>query len=57
MTGTLHRTWRIGLFVVIAALYAWVGISAQGIDRILGLLLAALCLLLGWPLRSRTTPR
>ena len=97
MTGTLHRTWRIGLVVVLAALYAWVGISAHGIDRILGLagallilgalavtprsravaavllllgalplavttwwsvatpLLAVLCLLLGWPRRSRTT--
>jgi hypothetical protein len=97
MTGTLHRTWRISLVVVIAALYAWVGISAHGIDRILGLvgallilgalavtprsravaavllllgalplavttwwsvatpLLAALCLLLGWPRHSRTT--
>jgi hypothetical protein len=97
MTETLHRTWRISLVVVIAALYAWVGISAHGIDRILGLagallilgalaatrrsravaavllllgalplavttwwsvatpLLAALCLLLGWPRRSRTT--
>ena len=95
MTGTLHRTWRIGL--VAAALYAWVGISAHGIDRILGLpaallilaalavtprsravaavllllgalplavstwwsaatpLLAVLCLLPGWPQRSRTT--
>ena len=36
MTGTLHRTWRIGL-VVAADLYAWVGISAHGINRILGL--------------------
>ena len=95
MTGTLHRTWRIGL--VAAALYAWVGISAHGTDRtlappgallILGALtvpprsravaavllllgalplavrtwwsaatplLAVLCLLPGWPLRSRTT--
>jgi hypothetical protein len=36
MTGTLYRTRRIGL-VVAAALYAWVGISAHGIRRILGL--------------------
>jgi hypothetical protein len=99
VTGTLHRTWRIGLVVVLAALYAWIGISAHGVDRILGLagallilgtlavtarsravaavllllgalplavttwwsvatpLLAALCLLLAWPLRSRATPR
>jgi hypothetical protein len=34
MTGTVHLSWRIGLVVVIAALYAWVGIFAHGIDRI-----------------------
>ena len=44
MTGTLHRTWRIGLVVVVAVLYAWVGISAHGIDRILGLAGALLIL-------------
>ena len=97
MTGTVHRSRRIGLVVVIAALYAWVGIFAHGIDRIfvvagallvlaalaitsrsravaavlllLGALplavstrwsaaiplLAVLCLLLGWPWRSRIT--
>ena len=97
MTGTMHRTWRTGPVVVVAALYAWVGSSAHGIDRILGLpgallilgalavtpqpravaavlllpgalplavtnwwsvaipRLAAVCLLLGSPRRSRTT--
>ena len=34
MTGTLHRTWRIGL-VAAAARYAGVGISAHGTDRTL----------------------
>ena len=96
MTGTLHRTWRIGL-IAAAARYAGVGISAHCIDRIRGLpaaplilgalagtprsradaavllllgalplavstwwsaatpLLAVLCLLPGWPQRSRST--
>jgi hypothetical protein len=44
MTGSLQWTWRIGLVVVIAALYAWVGISAHGTDRILGLAGALLIL-------------
>jgi hypothetical protein len=43
MTGTLHRARRIGL-VVAAALYAWGGISAHGIDRIRGLPRALLIL-------------
>jgi hypothetical protein len=53
MTGTLHRTWRIGL-VAAAARYAGVGISAHGTDRTLappGALLI-LCALAGTP-RSR----
>ena len=41
MTGTLHRTWRIGLAA--AALYG-VGVSARGIDRTLGLPAALLIL-------------
>ena len=32
-----RRVWRGGLVVVIAALYAWVGLSAHGLDRVLGL--------------------
>ena len=32
----LHA-WRIGLVVVTAALYAWIGLSAHGLDRVLGL--------------------
>jgi hypothetical protein len=43
MTGTRHRTWRTGL-VAAAALYAGVGISAHGIDRIRGLPTALLIL-------------
>jgi hypothetical protein len=31
------RNWRVLLVVVIAALYAWVGLSAAGLDRLLGL--------------------
>jgi hypothetical protein len=96
MTRDLQQTWRTGLVVVIAALYAWVGVSMHGPDQLLGLigaplivaalavaprsrptatgllllgalplavitwwsvatpLLAVLCLLLGWPLPSRT---
>ena len=34
--------WRILLVVVIAGLYAWVGLSAHGLDRVLGLAGAAL---------------
>ncbi|MDT7553364.1 MAG: hypothetical protein QOI16_1900 [Pseudonocardiales bacterium] len=98
MTRNLQQTWRTALVVVIAALYAWVGVSLHGADQLLGLigaplivtavavaprsrptaagllllgalplamttwwsvvtpLLAVLCLLLGWPLRSRTSP-
>ena len=51
MTGTLYRTRRIGL-VAAAALYAWVGISAHGITRILGL--PGALLILGEP---AVTPR
>jgi len=36
------RTWRIGLVVVIAVLYAWIGFSAHGLDRVLGLVGAVL---------------
>jgi hypothetical protein len=43
MTGTRHRTWRTGL-VAAAALYAGVGISAHGTDRIRGLPTALLIL-------------
>jgi hypothetical protein len=98
MTRNLQQTWRTALVVVIAALYAWVGVSMHGPDQLLGLvgalliiaalvvaprsrptatallllgalpiavttwwsvatpLLAVLCLLLGWPLPSRTSP-
>jgi hypothetical protein len=42
MTGTLHRTRRIG--PVAAALNAWVRISAHGINRTLGLPAALLIL-------------
>jgi hypothetical protein len=98
MTRSLQQTWRTGLVVVIAALYAWVGVSMHGPAQLLGLigapliiaavavaprsrstatallllgtlplalttwwsvatpLLAVLCLLLGWPLLSRTSP-
>jgi hypothetical protein len=98
MTRNSQQTWRTGLVVVIAALFAWVGVSMHGPDQFLGLiaapliiaalvvasrsrptatgllllgalplavttwwsgvtpLLAVLCLLLGWPLLSRTRP-
>jgi hypothetical protein len=98
MSRDLQQTWRTALLLVIAALYAWVGVSAHGLDQLLGLLgaplivaalavaprsrptaagllllgalplavitwwsvatplLAVLCLLLGWPLPSRTSP-
>lgn len=97
MTRNLQQTWRTALVVIIAALYAWVGVSMHGPDQFLGLigaplivgalavaprsrpiaagllllgalplavatwwsiatpLLAVLCLVLGWPLRSRTS--
>ena len=42
MTHSLQQIWRTGLVVVIAALYAWVGVSAHGLDQLLGLLGAPL---------------
>jgi hypothetical protein len=37
-----RQVWRVGLVLVIVALYAWVGLSAHGLDRVLGLAGAAL---------------
>jgi hypothetical protein len=40
MTGRprdVRHGWRIGLVVVTAALYGWIGLSAHGLDRVLGL--------------------
>lgn len=42
MTRNLQQTWRSGLVVVIAALYAWVGVSMHGPDQLLGLIGAPL---------------
>jgi len=53
VNSTLLRTWRFGLVVVIALLYAWVGLAADGVDRVLGLggalLIVAALVLAGWP--------
>jgi len=38
MTRNLQQTWRTGLVVVTAALYAWVGVSVHGPDQLLGLI-------------------
>ena len=35
MTRHLQQTWRTGLVVVTAALYAWVGVSLHGPDQLL----------------------
>lgn len=37
MNETLRRTWPIVLVGVVALLYLWVGIAAQGWDRVWGL--------------------
>jgi hypothetical protein len=37
-------TWRFGLVTVIAGLYAWIGFSAHGLGRVLGLAGAVLVL-------------
>ncbi len=45
MTGRTRdvlASWRIGLVLVIAVLYAWIGFSAHGLDRVLGLVGAVL---------------
>ena len=42
MTRSLQQTWRIGLVVVLAALYAWVGVSMHGPAQLLGLIGAPL---------------
>lgn len=42
MTRNHQQTWRIGLVVVIAALFAWVGVSMHGPDQLLGLIAAPL---------------
>ena len=42
MTHSLQQTWRTWLVLVIAALYAWVGVSLQGPDQLLGLIGAPL---------------
>ncbi|WP_329316041.1 hypothetical protein [Streptomyces sp. NBC_01262] len=37
MNETLRRTWPAVLTAVVASLYVWIGLTAHGWDRILGL--------------------
>lgn len=53
MNATLAKHWYTGLIAVLAALYAWIGLAAGGIDVVLGLAGAAL-ILLGLALKARS---
>jgi hypothetical protein len=56
MNHTLRRTWHTALIAISAALYAWVGLAAPGVDRVLGLTGAVLILTaLALMARSRAT--
>ncbi len=41
-TSDVLHSWRIGLVLLIVVLYAWIGFSAHGLDRVLGLVGAVL---------------
>jgi hypothetical protein len=53
MNATLGKHWYTGLIAALAALYAWIGLAANGIDVVLGLAGAAL-ILLGLALKARS---
>ena len=42
MNEKLGRNWLMGLTVALAAMYGWIGLAAQGISRLVGLLGAVL---------------
>jgi hypothetical protein len=55
MNRNIQQTWRTGLVVVVAALYAWVGVSVHGPDQLLGLL-GALLIIAALAVAPRSPP-
>lgn len=51
MNDALRTGWSTGLTVTLAALYAWLGLAAHGVDRALGLGGALLVLAAVWAAR------